>query len=330
MLAFFLAVLALIGGGIQLSFTSYIYINRKTPLSRNFVIFGAALFLLTSGFALRSFGDVARNLSLKGPLEEQVRDLVETLKLSALLLQALGSLVLCASLPWIVWGLAESSPPEPYRYFSLSSSALLGIFLVLRVFIPALEFADVSISLFLFLNLALGIGFLAILLGREAKKIKQGRSLENQLSFLAERKKTLQIFVGMSAFFLPLFVLDSLLGTLQVPSFIKALDNSSVPLFFLCLSPVILALLHQQVDQPAWIEEATITEFARNLFKLSDREAQVCEYVLDGYTVEDLAKVLGISPKTAENHLYGAYKKLGVNNRIQLFQTFQNRRYTSS
>ncbi len=58
----------------------------------------------------------------------------------------------------------------------------------------------------------------------------------------------------------------------------------------------------------------------------ADGEADVVEYIAEGFTIAEAATAMKISPKTVENHLYSVYQKTGVTNRIQLYNLFENRR----
>ena len=51
---------------------------------------------------------------------------------------------------------------------------------------------------------------------------------------------------------------------------------------------------------------------------LTAREREVFHLVVEGKTTKELAKVLGISPKTAENHRTRLMEKLGVHNTAEL------------
>jgi DNA-binding NarL/FixJ family response regulator len=50
---------------------------------------------------------------------------------------------------------------------------------------------------------------------------------------------------------------------------------------------------------------------------LSGREREVLEQAALGLTVGQVARRLGVSPRTVETHLTNAYRKLGVRNRVQ-------------
>lgn len=55
----------------------------------------------------------------------------------------------------------------------------------------------------------------------------------------------------------------------------------------------------------------------RRLEGLTPRQAEVMERVLAGRTSQGIAADLGISTRTVEKHLEGAYRRLGVRNRVE-------------
>jgi len=58
---------------------------------------------------------------------------------------------------------------------------------------------------------------------------------------------------------------------------------------------------------------------------LSARESDVVELLLLGLSHKEIAERLFISPDTVKKHTYNAYRKLGVQNRVQLSYFVQNR-----
>jgi DNA-binding NarL/FixJ family response regulator len=50
---------------------------------------------------------------------------------------------------------------------------------------------------------------------------------------------------------------------------------------------------------------------------LTDRELEILEHVAEGLPVKQVAKRLGLSPRTVESHLSTLYRKLGARNRVQ-------------
>jgi DNA-binding CsgD family transcriptional regulator len=58
---------------------------------------------------------------------------------------------------------------------------------------------------------------------------------------------------------------------------------------------------------------------------VSPREAEVIELILTGLSHKEVAERLSISPETVKKHTYNAYRKLGVQNRVQLSYVVQHR-----
>jgi DNA-binding CsgD family transcriptional regulator len=58
---------------------------------------------------------------------------------------------------------------------------------------------------------------------------------------------------------------------------------------------------------------------------VSTREADVVQLVLVGLSHKEIAERLSIAPDTVKKHTYNAYRKLGVQNRVQLSYFVQNR-----
>jgi DNA-binding CsgD family transcriptional regulator len=59
-------------------------------------------------------------------------------------------------------------------------------------------------------------------------------------------------------------------------------------------------------------------EAFRKRYRLSSREAQVAELVLQGYRNRDIAGTLGITAATTKKHLTHVFDKVGVDSRSQL------------
>jgi DNA-binding CsgD family transcriptional regulator len=55
---------------------------------------------------------------------------------------------------------------------------------------------------------------------------------------------------------------------------------------------------------------------------LSPREMEVCQLLIDGLAVKEVAARCNVSPKTAECHTRNLYKKLGVRSRVELVKRF--------
>jgi DNA-binding CsgD family transcriptional regulator len=57
--------------------------------------------------------------------------------------------------------------------------------------------------------------------------------------------------------------------------------------------------------------------------KITKREKEIVRLLLRGENKKSIEKKLFISQSTVKNHIYNIYQKLGVKNRLQLFNLFQ-------
>jgi DNA-binding NarL/FixJ family response regulator len=58
-------------------------------------------------------------------------------------------------------------------------------------------------------------------------------------------------------------------------------------------------------------------ELAQARATITERELEILEYLSLGLTVKQVAKRLGVSPRTIDSHVARLYRKLGVRNRVQ-------------
>jgi Response regulator containing a CheY-like receiver domain and an HTH DNA-binding domain len=64
-------------------------------------------------------------------------------------------------------------------------------------------------------------------------------------------------------------------------------------------------------------------EKTARLSKLTQREADTFYLLLQGYTLKETAKLLGVKYSTANTHMTELYKKLGVNSRAELIINYK-------
>ena len=58
-------------------------------------------------------------------------------------------------------------------------------------------------------------------------------------------------------------------------------------------------------------------------FHLSEREREILQFLLHGHSSRSISDRLFISQKTAKNHIYRIYRKVGVQSRIELFRSLE-------
>ncbi len=102
------------------------------------------------------------------------------------------------------------------------------------------------------------------------------------------------------------------------------------PLLWILLALILITaalMLVARLRRPAEVpREASVlasddvTALARvaEVFKISNREAEILQSILAGRSNDQIAAALFISPSTVRNHISNIYQKLGIRNRIQL------------
>ena len=71
------------------------------------------------------------------------------------------------------------------------------------------------------------------------------------------------------------------------------------------------------VRDPAWMAESDV-QTLRELFGLTQREAQLASYLSCGYTLNDFAESRYLAMNTVKSHLKKIFKKAGVQSQMQL------------
>jgi DNA-binding CsgD family transcriptional regulator len=129
----------------------------------------------------------------------------------------------------------------------------------------------------------------------------------------AESRRFVGIMFLTTVVFLPLLIADAVMGQLPFLPY-----NLSLPLFLLIVCAQIIAFAVLYLDQPAFAIGNRLTSHCVDRLRLTAREKEIAESLLDGLTNKEISEKLFISFKTVENHLYNIYQKSGVRNRVQL------------
>lgn len=62
----------------------------------------------------------------------------------------------------------------------------------------------------------------------------------------------------------------------------------------------------------------------RQLYRITARETEIIQGIIDGYTNSDIAAGLDISENTLKRHVSNIYNKMGINNKIELFKLLKD------
>ena len=73
----------------------------------------------------------------------------------------------------------------------------------------------------------------------------------------------------------------------------------------------------RRIGASAWAARVQPSTHSPEIGRLTDAERRILEEVARGLTNQQIAKRLHLSAKTVANHLYRAYRKLGVSSRTE-------------
>jgi DNA-binding CsgD family transcriptional regulator len=133
-------------------------------------------------------------------------------------------------------------------------------------------------------------------------------------------KRALLIFLCLTAVFFPLMLIDAAMSEVKFLSIFQFMNNTTQPAYFLILNCLSIVFGLRYLNRPGYSEKGRLTDYFLGAFGITGREAQIIGLLMDGASMKEIGRKLFISPKTAENHVYNIYQKLGVRNRVQMFQ----------
>lgn len=128
------------------------------------------------------------------------------------------------------------------------------------------------------------------------------------------------VAIGLPA--LPLLIIDPLGSTMGWALPEALIGNYSLPLFFLALNALTTFRIASWMGRTD-MGEASVSRRNWDALGLSPREGEVAALLLEGKSAKDIAKALGISPKTVENHSYRIFQKLGVSTRFEFLGRYK-------
>jgi DNA-binding CsgD family transcriptional regulator len=290
-IAFYL--LALMAGTASLSQTFMIWQRHRKPVIKRYGFFLLSLYLIVLGFLV--------------DLYTRITSLSETLEARALswILLAGGGILYIFICPYFFHSLAGLSVTRTGRVVFSVIDFFVCIGAAANIAVPSSAPIAIALIIILFAMIAFGIIFIAV-----------------HLRGIGERtlRRALTIFLSLSAVFFPLMLIDAVMGYVPLLSLFKFMENMAQPLYFLLLNCLTIVFGVRYLNRPAFLEKDRLTPYFLSTFGVTEREREIIGLLLDGTGTKQIGEKLFISPKTAENHVYNIYQKLGVRNRVQMFQ----------
>jgi DNA-binding CsgD family transcriptional regulator len=221
------------------------------------------------------------------------------------ILQAAGGILYIVICPYLFHSLAGREVPPWQRWLFLSLDAVVVSAALANLVFPAVAAIAESLAVVLFSMIVYGLVYVGV-----------------RLPGIGEPtlRRALLIFLCLSAVFFPLMAVDALMSETGLLGSLQFLNNLAQPVYFLALTSLTIVFGVRYLNRPAYRERGRLTQYFLSAFGVTQREAQIITELMDGASIKGIGRKLFISPKTAENHVYSIYQKLGVRNRVQMFQ----------
>jgi DNA-binding CsgD family transcriptional regulator/uncharacterized protein YhhL (DUF1145 family) len=194
------------------------------------------------------------------------------------------------------------------------SSVTIG--LLCNAFIPQAPRLAVPFAVLLGIGSTIGMINMYYIIGVIGKKYDSMRYIRLSILFIGTCGGISGIAVGNTI---------SHIGTFDI-SILASVISAVVMISFMFVSPIM-----ERADYiNDWGWDSNNTEVGGrqlSLFKpygLSKREAEVCNLLLQGYTLRQISAVLPIAYSTVNTYCTSAYRKLGINSRTELLLKFKD------
>jgi DNA-binding CsgD family transcriptional regulator len=290
-LAFYLV--AALAGAFSISQALMTWQRYRKTVIRRYAFFLVSLLLVLLGFLVDLYSQIA-GLSA----EAVARALVW-------ILQAAGGTLYIVICPYLFHSLAGRAMPLWQRWLFLALDAAVVMAALANLAFPGVAAIPLALAGVLFSMILYGLVYVAVRLPGVG-----GPTL----------RRALLIFLCLSAVFFPLMAADALMSGTGILASLRPLNNLAQPLYFLALTALTIVFGARYLNRPAYREQGRLTDYFLSAFGVTPREAQIIAQLMDGASMYRIGRNLFISPKTAENHVYSIYRKLGVRNRLQMFQ----------
>ena len=192
----------------------------------------------------------------------------------------------------------------------------LAMGLLCNAFIEEIPGMAVAFAIFLGIGSTVGMINMYYIIGVVGKKYNSMRYLRFSILFIG-------ICGGVSGVLLGRLIQQA--NNFEV-SIAASIVSVAVMLLFMTLSPLVVQT-HYFDD---WAKDSGASEIdngQHDVFEkygLSRRETEVCELLLQGYTLRQISGILSIAYSTVNTYCTSLYRKLGINSRTELLLLFKN------
>lgn len=216
----------------------------------------------------------------------------------------------------LIYLLVYAFTKKAYIWLGNITFSSIAIGLLCNAFTPQAPKLVVPFSVLLGIGSTIGMINMYYIIGVIGKKYDSMRYLRLSILFIG-------VFGGMSGIAVGNMI--SRVGTFGI-SVSASILSAVVMIAFMFVSPIM-----ERADYVNdWGFDSNHTEVGGGrlaLFKpyaLSKREAEVCDLLLQGYTLRQISAILPIAYSTVNTYCTSAYRKLGINSRTELLLKFKD------
>jgi len=215
----------------------------------------------------------------------------------------------------LIYALTYAFSKKAYIWLGNITFSSVAIALLCHAYNPQVPVLAMPFAVLLGLGSAIGMINMYYILGVIAKKY-------NSMRYLRLSIVVIGLVGGVSGIAIGNII--SLIGSFEV-SIAISIFSAVVMLAFMFVSP----LMERADYVNDWGLDSNRTEVGGGrltLFEpyaLSKREAEVCDLLLQGYTLRQISAILTIAYSTVNTYCTSAYRKLGINSRTQLLLMFK-------
>jgi len=289
--AFYLA--ALMAGMFSISQAVTLWQRYRKVVIRRYATFLVALTLVLLSFLVDLYARVAGVQAAALP------------RALSWVLQAAGGILYIVICPYLFHSLVGRALPRWQRWLFLALDALVVVAALASLAVPTVTALPAALAAALFGMILYGLVYTAVNIGAIGEPLL---------------RRALVIFLCLTAVFFPLMLVDVAMSALPPHPVFQSMNNLAQPLYFFLLSGLTILFGLRYLNRPAYSEKGRLTAYFLSAFGVTSREAEIIRLLMDGASLSGIGHKLFISPKTAENHVYRIYQKLGVRNRVQMFQ----------
>lgn len=292
-LIFVFYLLALMSGTAALSQSVLFYQRYRKRVIRRFLVFLLSLCLILISFIVRAYSEIAA--LPKGGAAASI----------AWIAMAAGGLTFIFVAPYFYGSLLGFDLSRGWRFAFSGLDAFVVGWAIVDLLRPGEVLPALFLSAMLLAMILLGIVLIVVKLG----------SVSDRILRLA-----LTVFLWTTAGFVPLLLVDWLLGRVRWLAPVGFLNGTALPLYLLTVSGLSILFGLRYLNRPAYYEGEDLSDYFLAAYRITAREREIILQLLEGTRTAEIGERLFISAKTVENHVYNIYQKLGVRNRVQLFQ----------